>query len=84
MATQELPFHLQGNFAPVPDEMTETHLEVEGAIPPELSGIYARNGSNPVTGKSEHWFLGEGRVHGACPLTSMAAGFPTKTETDRP
>ena len=64
MAAEEIPFHLKGNFAPVPDELTETALEVEGAIPPELSGMYVRNGSNPVSGHSEHWFLGEGMVHG--------------------
>lgn len=28
-----VPFHLSGNFAPVPDELTATDLEVEGAIP---------------------------------------------------
>ncbi len=61
---EEKPFHLQGNFAPVPEEMTEENLEVIGAIPPELSGLYVRNGSNPATGESEHWFLGNGMVHG--------------------
>jgi hypothetical protein len=30
MAAEELPFHLQGNFAPVADERTDTTLEVEG------------------------------------------------------
>ena len=64
MATEELPFHLKGNFAPVAEERTETNLEVEGAIPPELSGLYLRNGANPASGHSEHWFLGEGMVHG--------------------
>jgi len=39
MAAEELPFHLQGNFAPVADERTDTTLEVEGAIPPELCGV---------------------------------------------
>ena len=58
------PFHLQGNFAPIQDELSETKLEVEGAIPPELNGLYARNGANPVTGHSDHWFLGNGMIHG--------------------
>jgi carotenoid cleavage dioxygenase-like enzyme len=61
---EELPFHLKGNFAPVMTESTETNLEVEGAIPPELRGLYIRNGANPATGHSEHWFLGDGMVHG--------------------
>ena len=30
------PFHLRGNYAPVPDELTDYDLPVEGAIPPEL------------------------------------------------
>ena len=62
--SDEKPFHLQGNFAPVKEEITATDLEVEGSIPPELCGIYARNSANPVSGHSDHWFLGNGMVHG--------------------
>jgi len=62
--TEALPFHLQGNFAPVQDELTVTDLEVVGAIPSELSGLYVRNGANPRSGYSDHWFLGDGMVHG--------------------
>lgn len=62
--SQDKPFHLQGNFAPVKDELTATDLEVVGAVPPELSGTYMRNGANPVTGESLHWFLGNGMIHG--------------------
>ena len=58
------PFHLQGNFAPVKDQVSAENLEVEGSVPPELRGLYLRNGANPVTGRSEHWFLGQGMVHG--------------------
>jgi carotenoid cleavage dioxygenase len=61
---QEKPFHLRGNYAPVEGELTVTDLEVEGAIPPELSGRYLRNGSNPISGESEHWFFGDGMIHG--------------------
>jgi carotenoid cleavage dioxygenase len=75
MANDEFPFHLQGNFAPVQDERTETTLEVEGAIPPELSGIYARNGANPPSGHSEHWFLGAGMVHGVRLENGKAAWY---------
>ena len=31
-------FFEQGNYAPVPDELTDYDLPVEGAIPPELDG----------------------------------------------
>ena len=61
---QELPFHLTGNFAPVFDERTEFDLEVTGSIPPELCGRFLRNGSNPQSGFSLHWFVGNGMVHG--------------------
>ena len=59
-----LPFHLRGNYAPVFDEVTATDLPVIGALPPELSGRYFRNGANPHTGRSAHWFAGDGMIHG--------------------
>jgi carotenoid cleavage dioxygenase len=68
MATQErpaeLPFHLRGNYAPVQQEITAFDLPVEGAIPPELTGLYLRNGPNPKSGWSTHWFVGDGMLHG--------------------
>lgn len=58
------PFFLRGNYAPVQDEVTLDALEVEGAIPPELTGVYLRNGPNPSEGSSQHWFFGDGMLHG--------------------
>jgi carotenoid cleavage dioxygenase len=58
------PFHLSGNFAPVERELTATDLPVEGALPPELCGLYVRQAPNPKTGSSPHWFLGDGMLHG--------------------
>lgn len=58
------PWWLQGNFAPVTNEVEAFDLEVRGALPPELSGLYVRNGSNPPTGDSTHWFFGDGMGHG--------------------
>ena len=56
---------LNGNFAPVTAEVESTELSVvHGALPMELSGLYVRNGSNPATGDSTHWFFGDGMVHG--------------------
>lgn len=60
----DTPWHLRENRAPVSDEVTLTELEVTGTLPPELNGRYLRNGANPVTGWSDHWFLGDGMVHG--------------------
>jgi carotenoid cleavage dioxygenase len=58
------PYWEQGNFAAVATEETVTDLEVTGAVPPELSGLFVRNGSNPQSGTALHWFLGDGMVHG--------------------
>ncbi|MCA9526661.1 MAG: carotenoid oxygenase family protein, partial [Myxococcales bacterium] len=55
---------LSGNFAPVADEVELLDLEVEGALPPALTGTYLRNGSNPRDADSAHWFLGDGMLHG--------------------
>jgi carotenoid cleavage dioxygenase-like enzyme len=60
----ELPFHLQGNYAPVEQEVTAFDLPVEGAVPPEIRGLFVRNGPNPKSGTSPHWFLGDGMLHG--------------------
>ena len=57
-------WHLQGNWAPVKEEKTYSDLEVIGEIPKELSGLYLRNGMNPQSGYSDHWFFGNGMVHG--------------------
>lgn len=40
------PFHLRGNFAPVNAELDAFDLEVEGAVPSALDGVYLRNGPN--------------------------------------
>jgi carotenoid cleavage dioxygenase len=58
------PFHLKDNFAPVFEEITDNQLHVIGTIPPELNGRLLRNGPNPQTGWSDHWFLGNGMIHG--------------------
>jgi carotenoid cleavage dioxygenase len=60
----ERPFHLQGNFAPVEREVTAFDLPIQGAVPAALRGLYVRNGPNPKTGTSPHWFLGDGMLHG--------------------
>ena len=57
-------FHLQGNYAPVDTEITDTALSVTGSIPDSLSGLYLRNGPNPKSGTSPHWFAGAGMLHG--------------------
>lgn len=60
----EKPWHLIGNWAPVNEEITIDNLEVVGEIPKDLDGMYIRNGMNPQSGWSDHWFFGNGMVHG--------------------
>lgn len=56
---------MAGHLSPVADEIHATDLPVQGALPPELSGRYLRNGPNPLPGQpSTHWFTGHGMVHG--------------------
>lgn len=57
--------YLQGNFAPVTDELDVARLEVTGAIPSALSGQFLRNGPNPMFDPlgSYHWFDGDGMLH---------------------
>lgn len=59
--------YLEGNFAPVHEEITAVDLPVTGTIPAELDGRLLRNGPNPVgtpDPASYHWFTGDGMVHG--------------------
>lgn len=58
--------YLEGNFAPVPDERTDTKLAVSGEIPAALNGRLLRIGPNPVDPDpaAYHWFLGNGMAHG--------------------
>src|SRR5436189_3695379 len=59
--------YLEGNFAPVREELTAFDLPVTGQLPAELDGRYLRNGPNPVgpvDPATHHWFVGTGMVHG--------------------
>lgn len=62
--SKKVPFHLKGNYAPVDREMSGVDLEVTGNIPSELAGRFFRNGPNPKSGSSPHWFAGDGMLHG--------------------
>jgi carotenoid cleavage dioxygenase-like enzyme len=56
---------LEGVYAPVFDEVDADELSITGTLPPELQGVYLRNGANPQfppLGRY-HWFDGDGMVH---------------------
>lgn len=62
---QANPF-LQGNYAPVHEEITADNLTVVGQLPPEMDGMFVRDGPNPQFPpiKYYHWFGGDGMLHG--------------------
>jgi carotenoid cleavage dioxygenase len=70
-----LPFHLRGNYAPITEEVTALDLPARGAIPAALRGRYVRNGPNPKTGASPHWFLGDGMLHGVALADGRATWY---------
>ncbi|WP_293028993.1 carotenoid oxygenase family protein [Pandoraea sp.] len=65
-----------GVLQPLDAEISVIDLPVEGAIPPELDGLYVRNSFNPHPvlvggdGALPHLFLGDGMIHGV----RLAAG----------
>src|SRR5262245_14150410 len=59
--------YLTGVHQPLTAEYTEEALKVEGQIPPELNGVYLRNGPNPLkmpNHATHHWFVGDAMLHG--------------------
>ena len=64
MSSSAEPFVRDGYFVPVPDEITAHDLPVAGALPPQLTGVYLRNGPNPRPGSAHHVIAGDGMVHG--------------------
>ncbi|MCZ6868587.1 MAG: carotenoid oxygenase family protein [Gammaproteobacteria bacterium] len=58
---------LEGNYAPVTEEISRYDLPVDGAIPMQLNGRYLRTGPNPIgipDRYNHHWSAGHGMVHG--------------------
>ncbi len=67
MTTTVTNRYLEGNYAPVTEEVTTFDLPVIGELPAELEGRYLRNGPNPLSvadPATHHWFIGDGMVHG--------------------
>lgn len=58
-------FYLQGNFAPVYDELDVADLPIIGKIPADLTGVYMRNGPNPAFPPLSYTypFDGDGMIH---------------------
>ena len=58
---------LIGNFAPISSEQSyEVDEIIGGKVPQDISGVYLRNGPNPMyvlENKCHHWFDGDAMVH---------------------
>ncbi|MEZ4333238.1 MAG: carotenoid oxygenase family protein [Myxococcota bacterium] len=72
------PFYLRGPHAPVEHEVEAFDLPIEGALPPELVGLYLRNGPNPAKGDPGHWFLGDGMLHAVELANGRARSFRSR------
>jgi carotenoid cleavage dioxygenase len=58
--------YLDGPYAPVERELDQAELELlEGELPANLDGLFARNSSNPRFRPPApyHWFDGDGMIH---------------------
>jgi carotenoid cleavage dioxygenase len=64
MSSSTDPFARDAYFVPVPDEITAHDLPVTGILPPQLTGVYLRNGPNPRPGSTYPFFAGDGMIHG--------------------
>ncbi len=66
MTTVAVNPYLEGNFAPVRSEITADDLPIIGELPPNLNGMFVRNGPNPQFAPKGryHWFDGDGMLHG--------------------
>jgi carotenoid cleavage dioxygenase-like enzyme len=72
--------YLVGAYAPVALELDHDPLElVEGALPTNLRGVFARNSSNPRFPPSSpyHWFDGDGMIH-AVRFADGRAGYSNR------
>ncbi|MCI0462186.1 MAG: carotenoid oxygenase family protein, partial [Gemmataceae bacterium] len=84
MASSAEPLVREGYFVPVPDEITAHDLPVAGTLPPQLTGVYLRNGPNPRPGSAAPFFAGDGMVHGVRLEAGQARWYRNRYVQTRP
>lgn len=76
---------IAGNFSPVPEQPVKQNLPVIGKIPESITGVYVRNGANPLFEPvaGHHFFDGDGMIH-SVKFSGGAASYACRfTETQR-
>lgn len=63
--TADPTVQIAGNFSPVGEQAVQHDLPVDGCIPQCISGVYVRNGANPLFDPvaGHHFFDGDGMIH---------------------
>jgi carotenoid cleavage dioxygenase-like enzyme len=66
METTAINPFLDGNFAPISEEISADALKIIGELPKGMNGMFVRNGPNPRWKPigQYHWFDGDGMLHG--------------------
>jgi carotenoid cleavage dioxygenase-like enzyme len=78
--------YVVGINAPMRSELTLQDLALTGSIPAGLNGRYLKIGANPVSPNAagQHWFLGDGMVHGIAIRDGKALWYRNRWIRSRP
>ncbi|XP_073026545.1 9-cis-epoxycarotenoid dioxygenase NCED2, chloroplastic-like [Primulina eburnea] len=77
---------ITGNFSPVPEQPVRHNLHIVGTIPECVTGIYLRNGANPLHEPlaGHHLFDGDGMIHAVTIYGKDSISYACRfTETKR-